>query len=184
MFWPVLAAATDGKHGNINSYTKKSVIMTLNDLDKKRIKLDIKLSLFFSTIFFGGIILLLTIIFGIIIFFTNPVEGYLSRFFQIIFFFFVMFISINVKNILKFIDLREGNKIRIQTNSYKLITQKKSTFLITNETKIKLEIDSDLLKLIDPEKPIAFEYTKKSKTLLFISNNDYNMLEKLETEKD
>ncbi len=95
-----------------------------------------------------------------------------------------MFISINVKNILKFIDLREGNKIRIQTNSYKLITQKKSTFLITNETKIKLEIDSDLLKLIDPEKPIAFEYTKKSKTLLFISNNDYNMLEKLETEKD
>lgn len=50
--------------------------------------------------------------------------------------------------------------------------------------KLKLDLYDDLLPLIKLTEPITIEITKFSKTLLFLSHNTDNLMEKVEEEND
>lgn len=151
----------------------------LNELDRKKIKLDIEIFLFISLIFFLGIILFFGIIFGVTYYFYKPTEGFSKRLLSIFICLFLIFFALQWSNLLKLIDLKIGKKIIVNANSYKINQTKKSTFIITENPKWKIEIDEDLIPLIDQNSPIILEFTKASKTILFISNNNKNLLEEL-----
>jgi len=75
------------------------------------------------------------------------------------------------------LDLKSNLKIRITLNDYEIINGKKDTFLKTTEPKLRIALDQDLLPHININQPITIEITKRSKSLLFISHNENNLLD-------
>ena len=118
--------------------------MELSELDKTRIKLDIKIFVMLSLFFFGLVILFLGLISGAVLFF-EPKEGFYSRILNIFSVFALLIIALNFNSILKFVDLKIGKKIRIQTNSYEIREQKKLAFIVIHEPKLKIEIEFVIL---------------------------------------
>ena len=151
-------------------------IIQLDEIDKNRIKKEIKTWLFLSIIFFGVIIFVLLFFGGISSFFYKMTGGAGKRLFFIFSGFLGMFILININTILKSIDLQIGKKIKITAVSYKLIEDKKQTFLLIENTKIKIELNKKMAEMLIVEQPLNLEYTRYSKTILFISNNEKNLL--------
>ena len=151
-------------------------IIQLDEIDKNRIKKEIKTWLFLSIIFFGVIIFVLLFFGGISSFFYKMTGGAGKRLFFIFSGFLGMFILININTILKSIDLQIGKKIKITGVSYKLIEDKKQTFLLIENTKIKIELNKKMAEMLIVEQPLNLEYTRYSKTILFISNNEKNLL--------
>jgi hypothetical protein len=158
--------------------------MEITELDKKRIKLDIKISLLLSFIFFGAIMLLILVVCIFVFFLTNPIPGYLNRFLYIESIFALCFLAFQWNNLLKYFDLKKGKKIRVETENYQIKSNKKSLILRTKNPDLKFQISNDLLPLIDINKMLYFEFTQSSKTLLFLSNDNVNLLEVIEKEKD
>lgn len=92
-------------------------------------------------------------------------------------------IGISWKNFIKYIDLLRRRKISFRTSDYE-IKKEKNGFVLWTRTPVGLKFDlyeklPDLIKL---EEPVTIETTKSSKTLLFISQDSENLLEKLERE--
>jgi len=156
--------------------------MEITDLDRKRIKLDLRISLLISSVIFGGIVLLILIIAFVTHCLTNPTNGFLNRFLYIEAIFFFLYLTFQWNNLLKYFDLRKGKKVRIETKNYEVRKTKKSTLLITKNPNFKFQINDSLLPLIDINKMLFFEFTQNSKTLLFISNDHMNLLDEIEKE--
>jgi hypothetical protein len=158
--------------------------MEITDLDRRRIKLDIRISLLLSSVFFGGIMLLILIIALVAYCLPNPTNGFLNRFLYIESIFIFLYLMFQWNNLLKYFDLIKGKKVRIETKNYEVKKTKKSTLLITKNPTFKFQIDDSLLPLIDINKTLFFEFTQNSKILLFISNDSKNLLEEIEKENN
>lgn len=154
--------------------------MEITDYDRTRIRLDIKISIFFSSMIFGGILVLLLAAFVALYFFTNPTAGFFNRALYIQSLLIALYFIFQWNNLLKYIDLKKGKKIRFETDSYKIKMNKNSTILLTENPNMKFRIDDNIVPLIDQNKMLSLEFTKNSKTLLFLSNDNINLLDEIE----
>ena len=94
-------------------------------------------------------------------------------------------IGISWKNVMKYIDLRRRKKISFKTSDYEIKKNKNGFVLFTNTPlKLKFDLYHKLPDLIKSGEPITIETTKLSKSLLFISQDRENLLDKVERENN
>ncbi len=154
--------------------------MELNNNDKKRIWLEIKISTIIPTILFVLLLSILVIGSGITTFFINVKPGFLNRSLTILLFLFIPFLYFVWLSAIKYIDLKRNTKITIQLGNYEFKKRKNDIFVVSEKENFKMKIFEDLIPLIDVNSPLTVEYTKYSKVLLFVSNDNQNLLDKIE----
>lgn len=157
----------------------------LTQRDIKRIKSDIKLTLILGMLFTIGLIILVFIIPLILTLFNKPADGFANRALFSIGLLSLPLIGISWKNLVKYIDLVRSKKISFKTTDYDII-KGKDGFVLSTKTPLKLKFDlyDKLPELIRLDEPIKIELTRLSKTLLYISQDGENLLEKVEIENE
>ncbi len=114
------------------------------------------------------------------IFGKRPSDGFLTRGLYIIGLLFIPFLAISWTNILKYIDLKKGKKLIIKTDDYEVISKKDTVYILTRgDKKQKIKIDKELVPNINPSQTLTMEISKLAKSLLFISHDNDNLLDKL-----
>ena len=157
----------------------------LTDTDIKRIKDDIKLTLFLGLLFTIALIVVVFVIPVILTLLKKPADGFIKRGLIIMGLLSLPFLGISWRNIVKYIDLRKGRKMNFKTSDYEIKKERDDFVLwIRTPMKLKFAIYDKLAKLIRLGEPITIESTKLSKTLLYISQDNENLLEKVEREND
>lgn len=154
--------------------------MELNNNDRKRIRLELKISTIFPIFLFLFIVIILVVGSGVTTLFINVKSGILNRSLIILLFLIVPFLYFIWLSLLKYIDLKSNNKIRIKVDNYEIKKVKNNVFIISEKNNFRIKIFKDLIPLIDINSPLNLEFTKHSKVLLFVSNNDKNLLDKIE----
>jgi len=110
----------------------------------------------------------------------RPSHDFLTRGLYIIGLLFIPFLAISWTNILKCIDLKKGKKLIIKTDSYEIINKKDTAYVLTfGDNKQKIKIDNELVRFIKLSQPLTMEISKVAKSLLFISHDSHNLLDKL-----
>jgi hypothetical protein len=152
---------------------------TLNSKDKLRLKTDIKISMGVGLLFSLALIIIVGLITGMIfIFGKQPSDGFVKRALFTFGLLFIPSLAISWTNILKYFDLRKGKKLIIKTNDYNIVSKRDSAFILTsgnNKRKIKIQIE--LVPFIKSSQPLTIEISNLSKSLLFISNDNDNLLD-------
>lgn len=176
--------ATFAKPQTVSSNARRLSIMTeieLNSNDKLQLKADIKISMVLGLLFSVAIVIIVGLIPGVMfIFGKRPSDSFVTRGLYIIGLLFIPFLVISWTNILKYIDLRKGKKLIIKTDDYEIMSQKYTAYVLTHgHNKQKVKIDSELVPLIDLSQPLTMEISKLTKSLLFISQDNDNLLDKL-----
>ncbi len=158
----------------------------LTNADKKRIKDDISLTFIFVTLFTLALILLFAIGFGVAYLFgVRPSNGFGTRVLIAIGTLSLPLLLIGWTNIIRFIDIRRAKKILITTTDYKIETKKEGSVLVTTtKPKIKLDLYDKIVPLLRPTDAINIEISKLSKTLLFLSHDSENLIEKIDREEE
>ena len=153
----------------------------LNNHDKFQLRVDIKISMLLGFLFslalviIGGLILGVMFIFG-----KRPFDGFVTRSLYIIGLLFIPFLAISWTNVLKYIDLKKEKKIIIKTNDFTVINKKDTAYILTSSgNKQKIKIDKKLVPLIKLSQTLTIEISKVAKSLLFISHDNDNLLDKL-----
>ena len=154
--------------------------MELNNNDKKRIWLEIKISTIIPTILFVLLLSILVMGSGITTFVVNVKPGFLNRSLTILLFLFIPFLYFVWLSAIKYIALKRNTKITIQLGNYEFKKRKNDIFVVSEKENFKMKIFEDLIPLIDVNSPLTVEYTKYSKVLLFVSNDNQNLLDKIE----
>jgi hypothetical protein len=154
--------------------------MELNNNDKKRIWLELKISTIIPIILFSLILILLAVGLGITTFFVKVKTGFLNRILTILLFLFIPFLYFVCLSSIKYFDLKKNSKIRIQIIDYEIKKVKNNVFIVSKKDNFKIKIFEDLIPLIDLNSPLIVEYMKYSKVVLFVSNDNLNLLDKIE----
>jgi hypothetical protein len=157
----------------------------LNEVDKNRIKTEIKLSMILGLLFTIALIVVVFIVPSVLFFLNKPSDGFIKRGLFILALLSFPMLLVSWKNVIKYIDLKRGNKIHFQTTDYE-IKKEKEDFVLRVNTPSKMQFDlyDKLPDLIKFKEPITIEATRLSKTLLYISQGNGNLLEKVEIEND
>ncbi len=157
----------------------------LTQADRERIKTEINVTLIFGLILSVALIVLVLLIPLILYFFGKASDGFGRRSLFIVGLLSLPFVAISWPNILKYIDLKIGKKINLKTHDFE-IEKTKDGFILKTKSPLKLKLDlwDEIPPLIKNTEPITLELTRLSKTLLFISQDSVNLLEKIETEID
>ena len=114
------------------------------------------------------------------IFGKRPSDGFLTRGLYISGLLFIPFLAISWTNILKYIDLKKGKKLIIKTDDYEVISKKDTVYILTRgDKKQKIKIDKELVPNINRSQTLTMEISKLAKSLLFISHDNDNLLDKL-----
>jgi|JI10StandDraft_1071094.scaffolds.fasta_scaffold680100_2 hypothetical protein len=158
----------------------------LSKSDRERISVDIKLTMIIGTILVLAIVVLIGLIpFGLFLFGNAPADGFVKRGLFLLSFILLIYIALTWRNLIKYIDLRHGKKLTFRTNDYELRKEKDGLFLLTKSPlKLRLNLYDDLLSLIRQSDPLTIEISKWSKTLLFISHESDNLIDKVEAENE
>ncbi|MFN8321044.1 MAG: hypothetical protein U0T74_00175 [Chitinophagales bacterium] len=153
----------------------------LNSNDKLQLKADIKISMVFGFLFSIALVILVGLIPGVMfVFGKRPSDGFVTRGLYIIGLLFIPFLAISWTNILKYIDLKKGKKLIIKTDNYEVINKKDTAYILTHgDNKQKIKIDKELVPHIKPSQALTMEISKLAKSLLFISHDNNNLLDKL-----
>lgn len=84
---------------------------------------------------------------------------------------------------MKYIDFQKGKKVRLKFVEYEIVSKKGNVSIINNDNiKQKIEIDEKLLEFIDLTQPLTIELSLLTNSLLFISHDSYNLLDKLNSD--
>ena len=156
--------------------------LTIND--KSRLKDDIKLSLIIGLIFSVALAIIVGLI-PLILFLLgkSPSHDFLTRGLFIIGLLFLPFLVVSWKNLLKYIELQNGKKLTLKVDDYEIINTKGKSFIINmDNTRQKVEIDQKLMKFIDLTQPLTVELSPLTNSLLFISHDSHNLLDKLDND--
>jgi len=102
----------------------------------------------------------------------------LNRTLTILVFIFIPFLYFVSLSAIKYIDLKRNSKIRIQVEIMKL-KKVRIFFFVSKKDNFKIKIFEDLIPLIDINPPLIVKFAKYSKVLLFVSNNNLNLLNKM-----
>ena len=153
----------------------------LNSNDKLQLKADIKISMVLGLLFSIALVIIVGLIPGVMfILGKRPSDGFVTRGIYIIGLLFIPFLAISWTNILKYIDLKKGKKLIIKTDDYEVINKKDTAYILTRgDYKKKIKIDNDLVPFIKLSQPLTMEISKLAKSLLFISHDNDNLLDKL-----
>jgi hypothetical protein len=165
-------------------YNKLMKEFELNNADRERISVDIKLTIILGTLLVLAIIILIGLVpLGLFLFGKAPADGFVKRGLFILSFVVLLYIALTWRNLIKYIDLRNGKKISFRTTDYELKKEKDGLLLLTKSPlKLKLDVYDDLQNLIKQSDSLTIEISKLSKTLLFISHDSENLLERIERE--
>jgi uncharacterized membrane protein len=158
----------------------------LNSADRERISVDIKLTIILGTLLVLAIVILIGLVpLGLFLFGNAPADRFVKRGLFILSFVVLLYIVLTWRNLIKYIDLRNGKKIGFRTTDYELKKEKDGLLLlIKSPLKLKLDVYDDLQNLINQSAPLTIEISKLSKTLLFISQDSENLLERVERENE
>lgn len=153
----------------------------LNYKDKLRLRSEIKISMVLGLLFSVALVVIVLLIPGVMFFFDKrPSEGFVTRGLFIVGHLLIPFLAISWKNILKYLDLIKGKKLLFKTVEYEIFNIKdKAYILIHGNINQKISIDRNLVSLIKPTQPLTIEITILAKSLLFISHNEDNLLDKI-----
>lgn len=153
----------------------------LNSNDKLRLRADIKISMVLGLLFSIALVIIVGLIPGVMfIFGMRPLDGFVTRGLYIVGLLFIPFLAISWTNILKYIDLRKGKKLIYKTDDYEVINKKHTAYILTQgDNKQKIKIDNELVPFIKPSQPLTMEISNLAKSLLFISHDTDNLLDKL-----
>ena len=153
----------------------------LNSNDKLQLRADIKISMVLGLLFSLALVIIVGLIPGVMfIFGKGPSCGFVTRGLYIIGLLFIPFLAISWTNILKYIDLKKGKKLILKTDDYEVINKKDTAYILTRgDNKQKIKIDNELVHHIKLSQPLTMEISKLAKSLLFISHDNDNLLDKL-----
>ena len=171
---------------NANRPTQLTMTVTeLNSNDKLRLRADIKTFLVLGLLFSIALVIIIGLIPGVMfIFGKRPTDGFVARCLYIIGLLFIPFLAISWTNILKYIDLRQGKKQIFKTDDYEVINKKDTAYILTRgDNKQKIKIDNELIPFIKSSQPLTIEISNLAKSLLFISYDTDNLLDKLYNEE-
>jgi len=155
----------------------------LSYIDKKRISDDIKLFSLLALLLSGAVILIIMITAIIMWFFFNPTEGFWNRVFIGIGVVLLILVTLFWNNILKYLDLKRGKKFSLITSDYKILKDKEGFVLkLKKPINVNFQLNNSIPKLIRSNEALIIESTRFSKTLLFISHNEKNLIEQEEQE--
>ncbi|MCB9034287.1 MAG: hypothetical protein H6553_10650 [Chitinophagales bacterium] len=153
--------------------------LELTKTDKAILKQDINISFIVGFVFCVALFIL--VIVGPILFVLfgyRPADNFVSRGLFTLGLFFILFIAVSWKNILKFVDIKRGKKLVIETTDYEIKKTKNSVLLRLKDNENRtIEIWEELLPLIDISRPLKIDIAILSKTIIFISHNNKNLLD-------
>jgi hypothetical protein len=175
--------ATESKPRNVSSNATRPSTMTVSELnnnDKLQLRSDIKISLMIGLLFSFALVIIVGLILGVMfIFGKRPSDGFVTRGLYLIGLLFTPFFLVSWTNILKYIDLRKGKKLIYKTDDYEIINSKDNAYILTRgDNNMKIKIDNELIPFIKSSQPLTIEICKLSKSLLFISHDTENLLDK------
>ena len=151
----------------------------LSQADKTTLKQNIKVSLIVGLLFCVALVLIVAIVPAFnLLFGKQPTEGFVSRGLLILGLFFLPFLVISWKNLLKYVDIKRGKKLAIVTTDFEINKSKSSVSLrlIDNDNR-KIEVWEELLPFINISKPLKIHIAILSKTIIFISHDNKNLLD-------
>jgi len=180
---------TNAKPETVSSNAPRPPTMTeteLNSNDKLQLRADIKISMVIGVLFLLTLVIIVGLIPGVMfIFGKRPLDGFVTRGLYIVGLLFIPFLAISWTNILKYIDLKKGKKLIIKTDDFEVINKKDNAYILTRgDNKQKIKIDNELVHFIKLSQPLTIEISKLAKSLLFISHDNDNLLEKLFNEEN
>ena len=158
--------------------------LELTQKDNERIKTQIRLTQIIVLLFTIALVLLLGVIpFGLYFFGLNFADGWIQRGGLILAMSSLPVIVISLMNVVKFVDLKMGKKLKLETSDYDIKKIKDDTILqIHAPLKLKLDLYDGLLPLLKTSEPITIEIAKRSKMLLSITQGGDNLLDQAERE--
>lgn len=157
----------------------------LNSEEKLQLTGDIKLSILTGLLFSVAIMIFFGLVIGVMVFIGKPSDGFKTRILYIIGISFLPLLAVLWTNILKYIDLKKGKKLIIETDSYEVISKKDTAYILTRgEKKQKIEIDKALVPYINPTQSLTMGISKLGRSLLFISHDSDNLLDKLDNHEN
>ena len=151
----------------------------LSQADKTTLKQNIKVSLIVGLLFCVALVLIVAIVPAFFLLFgKQPTEGFVSRGLLILGLLFLPFLGISWKNFLKYVDIKRGKKLVIVTTDFEINKTKSSVSLrlIDNDNR-KIEVWEGLLPFINISKPLKIHIAILSKTIIFISHDNKNLLD-------
>ena len=150
----------------------------LTQADKKTLKEDIKISPIVGLLFCVVLVLIVAIVPALFLFFDKqPSDGFVTRGLFILGLLFIPFVAVYWKNILKFADIKSGKKLVIMSTNYEIEKTRSSVSLrLKDNDNRRIEVWEELLPLIDISKPLKIDITILSKTIIFISHDNKNLL--------
>ena len=151
----------------------------LTQADKTTLKQDIKISLKVGLLFCVALVLIVAIGPALFLLFGKPpTYGFVTRGLTILGLLFIPFVAVSWKNILKYADIKSGKKLAIMTTNYEIDKTKSSISLrLKDNGNRKIEVWEELLPLIDISKPLKIDIAILSKTIIFISQDNKNLLD-------
>ena len=152
----------------------------LTTADRRSLKLDLKMSYILGLILLVAVILFIFLVyFGGTLFGFKPKDGVILRGIYVFSGFLVFMIIVWASYFKHYIDLIKGVKVNLTLNQYQLVTEKGKTYLISNDPQYgRIEVYKGLLDFIDSNRPLKIELAKYSKSMLFISHDTDNYLDK------
>ncbi|MBI3220166.1 MAG: hypothetical protein HYZ44_11695 [Bacteroidetes bacterium] len=87
-------------------------------------------------------------------------------------------------NIVKMLDVFQAKKVVIATCEYHIEKQSAGTFLVSTSPPLRIEIYDKIVPLLKPSVTLHIELSKLSKTVLFISHDQENLMERVESEEE
>ncbi len=135
----------------------------------------------FGLLFSIALVLFIALIPGVMLIFGKRTSDvFVTRGLYIIGLLFIPFFAISWTNIIKYIDLRKGKKLIFKTNDFELISKTDTTYILTGDhNRQKIKIHNELVPFIKPSQPLTIEISNLAKSLLFISHDSDNLLDKL-----
>ena len=167
---------------NLKTKTNQATLteeIELSQADKITLKQHIKVSLIVGLLFCIALVLIVAIVPALFLLFGKQLaDGFVNRCLLILGLFFLPFLAISRKNFLKYVDIKRGKKLVIVTTDFEINKTKNSVSLrLIDNNNRKIEVWEELLPFINISRPLKIHIAILSKTILFISHDNKNLLD-------
>lgn len=156
----------------------------LTEADKRRIRSHIILTTILGTVAALGLILLLFMALGAAYLLGfKPAHTLSIRVWIVVGCISMLIPLLASKNILKVVEIIGEKKMVFVTDDFYIEKRTDRTYLVSTQPPLKIEIYDALVPMLKPSVALNIELTKLSKTVLFISHDHENLLERVESDE-
>ena len=157
----------------------------LTEADRRRIRSHIILTFILGTVAALGLIVLLFMALGTAYLMGfKPAHTLSMRIWLVVGCICMLIPLLASKNILKMIEIFGEKKVVLVTDDFYIEKQTDRTYLVSTLPPLKIEIYDALVPMLKPSVALNIELTKLSKTVLFISHDHENLMERVESEHE